>query len=167
MSDGASEAENAAEADESEADESVDAVVDTEDADQRQRDDQSEAAPAGSDVQTEAAAQTEAAQPVAATEQAQEEDVSTTQAPAALTGVHKPGDVVPTRQEPFRPARRPDHPEPAAPSHLTGLPSANQPAAQTVGSAAVATNPETALIERDPSVNRSLLLRLIAGVRGL
>jgi Domain of unknown function (DUF4388) len=36
------------------------------------------------------------------------------------------------------------------------------------GSAAMAADPETAaLIERDPSVNRSLLLRLIAGVRGL
>ncbi len=38
----------------------------------------------------------------------------------------------------------------------------------THGSAAMAADPETAaLIERDPSVNRSLLLRLIAGVRGL
>jgi Domain of unknown function (DUF4388) len=37
-----------------------------------------------------------------------------------------------------------------------------------IGSAAMAADPESAaLIERDPSVNRSLLLRLIAGVRGL
>ena len=35
------------------------------------------------------------------------------------------------------------------------------------GSAAMAADPEAAVIERDPSVNRSLLLRLIAGVRGL
>jgi Domain of unknown function (DUF4388) len=36
------------------------------------------------------------------------------------------------------------------------------------GSAAIAVDPDiAALIERDPSVNRSLLLRLIAGVRGL
>jgi hypothetical protein len=35
------------------------------------------------------------------------------------------------------------------------------------GSAAMAADPEAAAIERDPSVNRSLLLRLIAGVRGL
>ena len=36
------------------------------------------------------------------------------------------------------------------------------------GSAAMAADPDAAaLIERDPSVNRSLLLRLIAGVRGL
>jgi hypothetical protein len=36
------------------------------------------------------------------------------------------------------------------------------------GSAAMAVDPDiAALIERDPSVNRSLLLRLIAGVRGL
>ncbi len=38
-------------------------------------------------------------------------------------------------------------------------------ATQTVGNAAVAADP--AFIERDPSVNKSLLLRLIAGVRGL
>jgi hypothetical protein len=43
---------------------------------------------------------------------------------------------------------------------------------QTIGATAVATDPSTApsagaLIERDPSVNKSLLLRLIAGVRGL
>jgi hypothetical protein len=35
-----------------------------------------------------------------------------------------------------------------------------------MGTAAVAEDPNS-LIERDPSVNRSLLLRLIAGVRGL
>ncbi len=104
--------------------------------------------------------------------------------PAARLGqAHVPGDVVPTRSEPFLPTRRPDHPEPA-PTHLTGLPSAmpHAPAASssgaptgqatgsggTVGNTAVATDPAAAaLIERDPSVNRSLLLRLIAGVRGL
>lgn len=38
----------------------------------------------------------------------------------------------------------------------------------TVGSAAVAADPQaSSLIDRDPSINRSLLLRLIAGVRGL
>jgi hypothetical protein len=35
------------------------------------------------------------------------------------------------------------------------------------GSVAMAPDPKAAAIERDPSVNRSLLLRLIAGVRGL
>ncbi len=74
------------------------------------------------------------------------------------------GDVVPPRPEPFRPARRPDHPEPAVPPRLQGVPSTPQ----TSGAAAIATDPTAStLIERDPSVNRSLLLRLIAGVRGL
>ena len=83
---------------------------------------------------------------------------------APLLGrAHVPGDVVPPRPEPFLPTRRPDHPEAPA-ARLTGLPAMNQ----SVSSAAVATEPETSgLIERDPSVNRSLLLRLIAGVRGL
>ena len=50
---------------------------------------------------------------------------------------------------------------PRAPSVSSGVGGVN-------GSAAMAADPETAaLIERDPSVNRSLLLRLIAGVRGL
>jgi hypothetical protein len=39
-----------------------------------------------------------------------------------------------------------------------------QPAMQTSAEAAPAASP---YIERDPSVNKSLLLRLIAGVRGL
>jgi hypothetical protein len=37
-----------------------------------------------------------------------------------------------------------------------------------IGANAVALDPEAAaVIERDPNVNRSLMLRLIAGVRGL
>ncbi|MBV9872344.1 MAG: DUF4388 domain-containing protein [Frankiaceae bacterium] len=59
--------------------------------------------------------------------------------------------VTPQRPEPFMPAREPDHPEPLA--------------AAIAGGGVVAA-PATA-IERDPSVNKSLLLRLIAGVRGL
>jgi hypothetical protein len=59
--------------------------------------------------------------------------------------------VTPQRPEPFIPQRAPDHPEPAV----------------AVGGG-VATAAATAhAIERDPSVNKSLLLRLIAGVRGL
>jgi hypothetical protein len=59
--------------------------------------------------------------------------------------------VTPQRPEPFIPQRAPDHPEPAL----------------AVGGG-VATAAATAhAIERDPSVNKSLLLRLIAGVRGL
>jgi hypothetical protein len=57
--------------------------------------------------------------------------------------------VTPQRPEPFIPARVPDHPEPAL--------------AVGGGAAAAAAH----AIERDPSVNKSLLLRLIAGVRGL
>lgn len=68
--------------------------------------------------------------------------------------------VTPQRPEPFLPGRQPEHPDggPAVPS--------------TVGALAAATAPAPAPapashIERDPSVNKSLLLRLIAGVRGL
>ena len=72
--------------------------------------------------------------------------------------------VIPPRPEPFMPRRRPDFPEdaPRAAVGMGGL----------VGAAAVAqaaADPAEAKphIERDPSVNKSLLLRLIAGVRGL
>ncbi len=78
--------------------------------------------------------------------------------------------VIPPRPEPFTPRRRPDFPEDAprsvsAAARMGGVASA---------AAAVATDPQTGEapeakphIERDPSVNKSLLLRLIAGVRGL
>jgi hypothetical protein len=59
--------------------------------------------------------------------------------------------VVPTRPEPLRP-RSPDYPEPG------------RTPARTSGATALA---EPARIEHDPAVNKSLLLRLIAGVRGL
>jgi hypothetical protein len=72
--------------------------------------------------------------------------------------------VVPPRPEPFMPRLRPDFPEdaPRAAVGMDGI----------VGAAAVAhaaADPAEAKphIERDPSVNKSLLLRLIAGVRGL
>ena len=63
--------------------------------------------------------------------------------------------VTPQRPEPFLPKRQPEHPEPI-PAKV----------AATAGGAATAAAPSP-LIERDPSVNKSLLLRLIAGVRGL
>ncbi len=60
--------------------------------------------------------------------------------------------VTPQRPEPFIPQRAPEHPEPAVAAVGGGIAAA----------------PATAhAIERDPSVNKSLLLRLIAGVRGL
>jgi hypothetical protein len=78
--------------------------------------------------------------------------------------------VVPTRPDHLS-NRKPDFPE-------GPIPGVRQPAAsaqpRTIGATAVATDPSVApaasagaLIERDPSVNKSLLLRLIAGVRGL
>ena len=70
-------------------------------------------------------------------------------------------EVVPQRPEPIV-SRRPEFPE--------SVPGARRPvtvSTETDGTAAVATETVPALIERDPSVNKSLLLRLIAGVRSL
>ena len=64
-------------------------------------------------------------------------------------------DVTPKRAEPFIPERQPDFPEEPLPA-----------VAAVMGGAAVAPAAAT-MIERDPSVNKSLLLRLIAGVRVL
>ncbi|MEO8107133.1 MAG: DUF4388 domain-containing protein [Actinomycetes bacterium] len=109
-------------------------------------------------------------------------------APGLLPGAHDPNGVVPPRPEPFLPKRDVEHPEPVrapgfaspagagvgmqssvAPSTVGGL-SAGSTAGAATGTAGAATAtapaPEGA-IERDPTVNRSLMLRLIAGVRGL
>ena len=105
------------------------------------------------------------------TESPEKELVTSASAPAGATmlgGAHVPGDVVPPRAEPFLPKRQADFedspPSPAArPVQVSagGL-------GDVVGATAVAVDPEQAsVIERDPSVNRSLMLRLIAGVRGL
>jgi len=80
-------------------------------------------------------------------------------------------EVTPTRPEPFLPRRRPEHAEdvPVQIGRRVSAPvspSAGSPVAAAAGNAAVATAP-AAVIERDPGVNKSLLLRLIAGVRGL
>ena len=79
--------------------------------------------------------------------------------------------VIPDRPEPFTPARRPEHPEenPAlvrAQSNVTALGSHGS----VHGATAMQPDHDPApagVVERDPSVNKSLLLRLIAGVRGL
>ncbi len=105
-----------------------------------------------------------------------------------LPGAHAPDDVVPPRPEPFLPKRDVDHPEPVrapgfAPPAGAASPAAAPQAAPAVsggltsggtggagGMAGVATAAAPAgegAIERDPTVNRSLMLRLIAGVRGL
>jgi hypothetical protein len=69
-------------------------------------------------------------------------------------------DVVPQRPEPLV-ARRPEFPE-------EGVSRPTSVRTETEGANALAADATVpSLIERDPSVNKSLLLRLIAGVRGL
>lgn len=96
--------------------------------------------------------------------------------PSMLGGAHVPGDVVPPRPEPFLPRRHVDFDESgprasrATPNRPVGVPrgGAADLAGGVVGATAVALDPQVAaVIERDPDVNRSLMLRLIAGVRGL
>jgi len=65
-------------------------------------------------------------------------------------------EITPKRPEPFLPKRQPEHPEEPMPA-----------VAAVAGGAAAAAPAASTYIERDPSVNKSLLLRLIAGVRGL
>jgi len=83
---------------------------------------------------------------------------------------------IPDRPEPFTPARRPAHAEPTAPAFAryagsqppAAGPSSPAPVTATQGAHALAAEPAPAgVIDRDPAVNKSLLLRLIAGVRGL
>lgn len=77
--------------------------------------------------------------------------------------------VVPARPEPYLPGRQVDHPESAAAGAYQG-PSGGGHLTPTAGATAMVPAPgpaEQGIIERDPAVNRSLLLRLIAGVRGL
>ena len=93
---------------------------------------------------------------------------------------HPAAPVIPERPEPFTPARRPDHAE-SAPAFARTTSPASSARPTTAGGAghgsvdgATALAPDASAdpaaapaIERDPSVNKSLLLRLIAGVRGL
>lgn len=79
-------------------------------------------------------------------------------------------EVTPQRPEPFLPRRRPEHPEEFSGPLVGGAAGRVATAGLSVeGTAAVAPLPGEVgpLIGRDPSVNKSLLLRLIAGVRGL
>jgi hypothetical protein len=94
-----------------------------------------------------------------------------TELSSRLGGAHVPHDVVPPRPEPFLPRRQAEFGEP------TGVPASRPMSVQAgpsatlgdvVGATATAPDPQAAsVIERDPNVNRSLMLRLIAGVRGL
>lgn len=100
-------------------------------------------------------------------------------APAAPVQERRP--VIPERPEPFTPSRRPEHAEPVAPafsrfsstpaapvSPAPSAPSSPAPVTATQGAHALAADPApSSYIDRDPAVNKSLLLRLIAGVRGL
>ena len=112
-----------------------------------------------------APAAAQAAAPVAAeptvVEAAQDEDDEDEDEPAAaptLTAVptQPRAEITPKRPEPFLPKRQPEHPEEPMPA-----------VAAVAGGAASAAPAAATYIERDPSVNKSLLLRLIAGVRGL
>jgi hypothetical protein len=86
--------------------------------------------------------------------------------------------VIPERPEPFTPERQPDFAEEPVPALSRMATSSPAPVSASASVGAVdgahALKPEIAavpghagLIDRDPSVNKSLLLRLIAGVRGL
>jgi hypothetical protein len=83
-----------------------------------------------------------------------------TSAPSVASIPPDERNVTPVRPETVIPRRRPDFPDDVA-GQGPGV-------GAVMGSAATApaTAPATS-IERDPSVNKSLLLRLIAGVRGL
>ncbi|HZV26980.1 MAG TPA: DUF4388 domain-containing protein [Acidothermaceae bacterium] len=76
--------------------------------------------------------------------------------------------VTPARPEPFMPRRRPEFPDDTPRPSITRIGGGGGGAAAAVAGLAVADpTDQKSHIERDPSVNKSLLLRLIAGVRGL
>jgi hypothetical protein len=75
--------------------------------------------------------------------------------------------VTPARPEPFMPRRRPEFPDDTPRPSITRIGGGGGGAAAAVAGLAVAESTDKSHIERDPSVNKSLLLRLIAGVRGL
>jgi hypothetical protein len=89
---------------------------------------------------------------------------------AMLGGAHVPQDVVPPRPEPFLPKRQADFDETGSPSarHAQVQAGPSATVGEVIGATVTAPDPDAAsVIERDPNVNRSLMLRLIAGVRGL
>jgi hypothetical protein len=96
--------------------------------------------------------------------------VATGESPMTLVGTHLPGDVVPPRPEPFLPKRQADFDEngPSQATRPMQVRSSGPGNGGVIGANAVALDPDAVpVIERDPNVNRSLMLRLIAGVRGL
>jgi Domain of unknown function (DUF4388) len=96
--------------------------------------------------------------------------VATADGPVGLVGLHVPGDVLPPRAEPFLPRRLADFDEstPSPATHPMPMRGGGPGNGGVIGANAVALDPgAVSMIERDPNVNRSLMLRLIAGVRGL
>ena len=97
--------------------------------------------------------------------------VASADSPIDLVGTHVPGDVVPPRAEPFLPKRQADFDERqprrprAAPCMVGRADRATVGSSEPTPSHSIPRR--VAVIERDPNVNRSLMLRLIAGVRGL
>ena len=73
-------------------------------------------------------------------------------------------EVTPERPEPFRAPRRLEHPDSDEP--VTALVGAVNGANAMVPDQ-LSSNGQPSSLERDPNVNKSMLLRLIAGVRGL
>ena len=111
-------------------------------------------------VETDASASVAPAEVVAEVAEDGDDEEPAPSSPATLTAVpNQPterAEITPKRPEPFLPKRQPDHPEEPMPA-----------VAAVAGGAAAAAPAAATYIERDPSVNKSLLLRLIAGVRGL
>lgn len=73
-------------------------------------------------------------------------------------------DVVPAREEPFLPRRKPTFSEGA---DVVSLPAPRDGSNIHINGEGTTELDHTALLERDHGVDRSLMLRLIAGVRGL
>ena len=131
--------------------------------------DESPAAPGGSDDAAAAGGQTSDAPGLP--EDAEPELVGAgADGPRMLGGAHVPSDVVPPRPEPFLPKRQAEFDEGSESRSVRPVAVQAGPSAtvgEVVGATVTAADPQTTAIERDPSVNRSLMLRLIAGVRGL
>ncbi|HEY3925593.1 MAG TPA: DUF4388 domain-containing protein [Acidothermaceae bacterium] len=77
--------------------------------------------------------------------------------------------VTPARPEPFMPRRRPEFPDDTSRPSITRIGGGGGGGASAAAAGLAVADPadQKSHIERDPSVNKSLLLRLIAGVRGL
>ena len=93
-------------------------------------------------------------------------------APAAdsgpvLVGSAAPGPVIPQRREPFTPARRPEHAEQPLGYARPGEGGATVGAVDGANALAPDALAAPAPVALDANVNKTLLLRLIAGVRGL